>query len=88
MYKFIEQAVRDYCALEYSLIPHAMDHWESARAFLFDDDYYIQWGDIYINLDRMCECIRIDIDWVRLKIKQRYDALKKKKKKKYKQLKI
>jgi hypothetical protein len=99
--KVIEQAVRDYCQLEWSNIPYKKFYWETARDFIFEDDYFIQWGDSELNLGQICEILcyakksHIDIDWIRRKSEIRYKEEKIKRlkkqnqqKKKYKKLRV
>lgn len=84
--KVVEQAIRDYSLLEYSNLPYKDFYWQTARDFLFDDDYFLDWGDLKLNLGRICEILNyseksfLDIDWVRRKTKERYEREKKKRK--------
>lgn len=77
--KIVEQAIRDYCFLEWSNIPYKKWHWETARDFIFDDDYFIFWGNLELNLGRICEILCyseksfLDIDWVRRKTQEKYE---------------
>lgn len=85
--KIVEQAIRDYCLLPWSNIPYKQWHWETAKDFLFEDDYYIQWGDQEMTLGNICEILAysekscIDVDWIRRKTRERYEAEKAKREK-------
>jgi hypothetical protein len=82
--KVVEQAIRDYCFLEWSNIPYKRWHWETAKDFIFEDDYFVAWGDLELNLGRICEILAyteksyMDVDWVRRKTKEKYEAEKRK----------
>jgi hypothetical protein len=82
--KVVEQAIRDYCLLPWSHIPYKQEHWETARDFIFDDNYEIDWGNITLSLGNICEILafseqsKIDIDWIRRKTKEKYETEKKK----------
>ncbi len=71
--KIIEQSVRDYCSLEWTNIPYRAFYWQTAHDFLFDDEYFIWWGDKEMNLEMISELVGLDIDWIRLKTKERYE---------------
>jgi len=77
--KVIEQAIRDYCLLPWSNIPYRQLNWETARDFIFDDNYFIDWGEDQLNLGMICEILacseksQIDVDWIRRKTKERYE---------------
>lgn len=47
--------------------------YETARDFLFDDDYMVQWGDTEMCLRQFCDILDIDIDWLRNKVVQKFD---------------
>lgn len=70
--KVVEQAINDYCSLENSDIPYANLFWESARDFLFDDRYWIYWGDLELSLEDILDIIEVDIDWVRDTARKKY----------------
>jgi hypothetical protein len=71
--KIVEQAVRDYCSLQWADVPYRDFHWHTAKDFLFDDEYYIQWGELELSLDMIGEVIDLDVDWVRRKAKERLE---------------
>jgi hypothetical protein len=70
--KLVEQAVRDYCSLQWADVPYRDFHWHTARDFLFDDSYFIAWGEIELNLEMIGELTEMDVDWIRRKAKERY----------------
>jgi hypothetical protein len=82
--KVVEQAIRDYCQLEWSNIPYRKWHWETAKDFIFEDDYFIQWGSEELTLGNICEILssseksNIDLDWIRRKSQEKYLEEKKK----------
>jgi len=88
--KVVEQAIRDYCFLEWANIPYKKWHWETAKDFIFEDDYFIAWGDLELTLGNICEILAytekscIDVDWIRRKAKEKYAAEKIKRKNKEK----
>lgn len=76
--KVVEQAIRDYCLLQYSNLPYKDFYWQTARDFLFEDDYFIDWGSLKLCLGNICEILCcseksfLNIDWVRRKAQERY----------------
>lgn len=40
----------------------------TAKAFLFDDEYYIDWGDMLIQPSDLFETVGLNIDYVRMKL--------------------
>jgi hypothetical protein len=72
LFKVVEQAIRDYCTVNALPGTRQYWYWETARDFIFSDDYFIEWGDSQFNLDMVCEIIGVDIDWLRMKSKQRF----------------
>jgi len=82
LFKLVEQTVRDYCLLEYSDVPYRVFYWNTAKDFLFEEDYFIAWGDLELNLDQIGDIIGVDSDYIRRKAKERYirDADKREKK--------
>ncbi len=75
--KVVEQAVSDYCNLEGSDIPYAQLLWEEARDFIFDDTYWIYWGDLELSFEDILDILEIDVDAVREKASKRYREKKK-----------
>lgn len=84
--KVVEQAIRDYCFLEWANIPYKKWHWETARDFIFEDDFFISWGTTELTLGNICEILCytdksfMDIDWVRRKTQERYEQEQQKRK--------
>ena len=78
--KVVEQSIRDYCLLEWSNIPYKQFYWETARDFIFDDEYFIEWGELNLCLGNICEILsynkksEMDVDWIRRKTKDKYKA--------------
>jgi hypothetical protein len=66
--KIIEQSIRDYFNLSKSIVPIEIQYFESASGFLFDDDYFIHWGDYEISLENILNYLQIDVDWFRKKL--------------------
>lgn len=66
--KVIEQAKRDiinYCTSRNFV---EKEDYDSAVGFLFDDEYFIQWGDLELNLILIGHILDIDAGWQRKKI--------------------
>jgi hypothetical protein len=61
--KIIEQSIRDYINLSKSSIPIENQYFDSAKAFLLDDNHYIEWGSYQINLDEILHYLNIDRGW-------------------------
>jgi hypothetical protein len=40
-------------------------YFETAEGFIFDNEYYIQWGDYEVNLKEFLEFLDIEIVWFR-----------------------
>jgi hypothetical protein len=70
----IKQAVDDYQIFKNKTREDHKEIWESARRFIFDDDYYIDWGDVQLNLEQICELIHLEVEWVRNKISQQLEV--------------
>jgi hypothetical protein len=69
--KVIEQAVRDFISFADSTEPELVEICLEARSFLFDDDYYIDWGEQELNLATIMDILDIDIEWFRSKTRQK-----------------
>lgn len=82
LYKVLEQAVRDYSCLQWADVPFRDWHWHTAKDFLFEDGYFIQWGEEELNLEMICELLGLDIEWIRRKSKERYKLTIEKRRKK------
>lgn len=67
--KVIEQSIRDYINLEKCVVPIEVQHFESARDFLFDDDYKIQYGEREMGLVDILHVLGLEADWFREKVK-------------------
>jgi len=66
--KIIEQAVRDYLALENNSAPIDRFYYETACRFLFDNDYTIDYGGVERNLQGLLNILDIDISWFRERV--------------------
>jgi hypothetical protein len=66
--KMIEQAIRDYVNLGHSLIPVEKQHHETAKGFLFDDSYLIEYGEFEVGLSDILDVLGIEIEWFRERI--------------------
>ena len=66
--KMIEQAVRDYISLGNSSAPIERYYYETACEFLFDDDYYIDYGGVDRNLRDLLDILDINVDWFRERV--------------------
>ena len=69
--KVIEQAVRDFVSFADSKEPELIEVCKEARSFLFDDDYYINWGDREFCLSEMLDLVDVDIEWFRTKTREK-----------------
>lgn len=66
--KMIEQTVRDFINLEHSSVPIEIQYYESACQFLFDDEYYIDYGGTDKNLENLLDILDINIKWFRERV--------------------
>jgi hypothetical protein len=69
--KVLEQAMRDYVSFYDSIIHKEIAFWESAEAFLFDDEYYILWGNLELTIEELLDLVNLDIIWVREQAKKK-----------------
>lgn len=74
--KVVEQAMNDYANLEGSEIPYADLLWQSARDFIFDDKYWIYWGDMEFSLEDILDILEINLNWVRRTAEKKYQKRK------------
>lgn len=65
MLKILEQTVRDFVTLDPEKSSNDTNIWESARSFLFDDDYYFMWGDQEITTETFLDILDLNIHWIR-----------------------
>ena len=66
--KVIEQSIRDYINLDKCIAPVEIQHFESARDFLFDDEYRIQYGERELGFVDVLHILSLEIDWIREKV--------------------
>jgi hypothetical protein len=69
--KVVEQSVRDFVSLADSIEPELRETCKEARDFIFDDEYYIDWGDKQLNLPMILELLEIDTEWFRDKARKK-----------------
>ena len=73
MAKVVEQAIKDYC----SLYPHKTEQdeydWKLAKAFIFNDQYTIQWGDWEVDVEEFLDLINMDISWIRKQTAKKFE---------------
>jgi hypothetical protein len=70
--KIIEQASRDYLALYQSKTTALQHNWETAKDFIFRENYPVNWGGRIITSAQLLELVDIDIDWLRRKMRERF----------------
>jgi len=70
--KIIEQSIRDYIALYQIESQPEYGDWITAKDFLFDDTYKINWGDQDISLLELCEIVNMDLLYLRKRVQQRF----------------
>jgi hypothetical protein len=68
--KLTEQAIRDFLSLEHSNAPIEQVYFQTARFFLFHDEYTIDWGPEERTLEDLLDVIGLDIDWIRMRVLQ------------------
>ena len=61
--KMIEQSIRDYINLANSTVPIEIQYHQSAKAFLLDETYFIQWGKLDINIENILDYLQIEHEW-------------------------
>jgi hypothetical protein len=66
----IRQSIEDFKQLKDKSKEEFKEAFLTASGFMFDDDYYIDWGDKKINLESICTHLNLDIEWVRRQILQ------------------
>ena len=73
--KIIEQASRDYLTLYNAKSPTLQYLWETARQFIFDDNYLIDWGNKTITPSNLLDIVDINIQWLRRKMQERFSKI-------------
>jgi hypothetical protein len=68
IFKIIEQSIRDYLSLKGSSAPIEQEYYHTACEFLFNNNYYIDYGGIDLNLEDFLNILNIDLQWFREKI--------------------
>lgn len=64
----VKQAIDDYQTFQDRTREDHKELWLTSSGFLFDDDYHIQWGELILNFDQICDLLGLEVDWVRHKI--------------------
>ena len=77
--KVMEQAIRDYVSLQIDRSLNERVAWETARDFLFDDEYKLMWGDMEISTEALLDIIDLDISWVRSQSTKKFKEARRKK---------
>tara|TARA_Y100000310_G_C20637076_1_gene791759 strand:+ start:541 stop:900 length:360 start_codon:yes stop_codon:yes gene_type:complete len=75
--KIVEQASRDYLALHNAGSPALKYAWETAKDFIFTENYLIDWGGQDVTPRYLLDLVDINIEWLRRKMKERFIKLKK-----------
>jgi hypothetical protein len=71
----INQAIKDYEHFRNKTREDDKAIFESANAFLFDNNYTFDWGDHEVNLEYLCSIINIEIEWLRNKIVEKLEVV-------------
>ncbi len=67
----VKQVFRDYCNFYDSKSLIGLDIFNEAQAFIFDQDYFVCWGEKERNLQDFLDILNIDIDWFRNKAEEK-----------------
>ena len=65
--KVIEQAVRDFTALEHAETATEQYDFQTAVCFLFEDEYRVNWGGEEMSLQDLLDWVDLEASWVRKK---------------------
>lgn len=63
--KILEQSIRDYVNLDRADSTVEKQYFETAREFLFNDEYWIDYGGVDFNLQSVLDVLDIGIEWFR-----------------------
>ena len=74
MLKVLEQAIRDYISLADSELQSDKETWESAKDFLYDDEYRLIWGDYELSIEEYLDILDLDINWVRSQTTRKFES--------------
>ena len=70
--KVVEQAVRDYISLFGSNSNSEKTLWDTAKGFIFDDEYRIMWGDKETSTEDLLHYVDIDISYLRERVRKQF----------------
>ena len=65
--KIVEQAIRDFVNLSNSKSPGEEWAYKTAEAFLFEEEYRIDYGGVEYSLNEILAILGLDIEWIRRK---------------------
>lgn len=71
IFRVIYQAVSDYMNLGDAKTEEEIFNWQSAKDFLFNDEYYLMWGEIEVKSTDLMDLVDIDPEWIRDKVTQK-----------------
>lgn len=64
----VKQAIDDYQLFRNKTRDDHVEIYTTASGLLFNDEHYIEWGGIDLNLEQICEILSLDINWVRARV--------------------
>jgi len=68
LFKIVEQASRDYANFFDAKGGKDRENFLSAEAFLFDDDYLIDFGEEVFSLEEILHILDLEVEWYRRKV--------------------
>lgn len=71
IFRVIYQAVADYMNLSDPKTEEEIFNWESARDFLFNEEYFLLWGTQEVKSVDLMDLVDIDPEWLRDKVNQK-----------------
>lgn len=66
--KVVSQAVHDYLSGELGDTYIELEHFITAKEFLFNLEYKIQWGDLELGLADICDILGLEVAWIHRKL--------------------
>ncbi len=64
----VKQAVDDYKFFKNKPREDHVEIFTTASGFLFSDTHFIEWGELQLNLEQICNIVELEVGWVREKI--------------------